>query len=980
MKKSDARNTLLTRLRDVIGDEPSLKPDLGKDDNTRLETLVEELLQRYQSMLKNIDTLAKGSLQLDEGHPTAIPAPVKILHTRLSHLIWQTRELSRTISGGRSVSRHKTAADDTVSANTSGDSTQPDETTDCHGNRKNYFDEFATFHNSITNALEECRHLGQELSANNRKQHILINTLPAYIYFKDTQLRYQLVNEAYAGIIGLAPEQIIGKCDAELPFDKSVNIYAEIDRTIIETGKAQCNIIKEHHDHHGIPYWSSTSKVPYCDSEGKVIGIIGIVTDITEQKKAEQALIESEKKYRLIAENTLDVIWILDLNTMRFTYVSPSVQAMRGYTPQEAMDQLLSDTLTPASYDYAVKTIRESLELAPHDPQFNLRFRIQQPCKDGHTVDVEAVATFIRDTKGIPSGILGISRDISTHVKIEEQSELIKLLLREFEENAGDWLWEIDGEGKLSYVSVRFAQLFRKTSEQLIGTSFVGLIADTFDTEDEEGTKRLRSFSRRIMSPSPFREFMLTVQIDKIRRWWMLTGKPLIGKDGTMQGWRGVGRDVTERKRHEEETERQANIDALTGLANRYYLHKFFQGYFIAVDRFVSRCALLHFSIDNLKVINAIFGHSAGETIIQKVAERMKKISREKEVLVARIAREEFAAFFMTPANNFDLEALQFIESVCMPVTLGSESLDVRASAGYVVFPDAYGDSEATPERIFQCAEMAFETAKDEGQHGIRAYDRDLSERELHRLAIINELSKALERNEFRLVYQPQIDVGTGLVKGVESLLRWDSPVLGTISPEEFIPLAEQNGMMVEIGKWILLQACKDAINWPLPLLVAVNVSSGQFMSNSFLDSVAVSLDESGLNSQRLKLEITESSIIGNSAQVKEYLTHLRGKGIKIALDDFGTGYSSLSYLRTFPIDELKIDQSFVRSMERDPGSIAIVESIIKLAKTLNMLTTAEGVETKFEEEYLRHFGCDTFQGFLYSKPLLHTEIMKLNA
>lgn len=961
-------------LNGSIDEELPPRPE-GSAENAAQEelcALLREEIELHKKTIAAVERLSRGDVVPDPSEQNPLFRPVRVLQTRLSHLIWQTRQLSANhgVTPGRV---------DTLSSPIARDAVRQSGAPELPKHESDFFEEFSAYHNDLTRALQDCRRIGDQLAESNRQQEILINTLPAFIYFKDVNLRYQLVNNAYSGIIGLEPSDLTGKCDDELPFDPSVKIYEKIDREIITSKKPQMNIIKQHLKAEGSLYWSSTSKVPYCNAAGEVIGIIGIVQDITDQKNAEIALKESEKKYRIIADNTLDVIWMIDLATLRYSYVSPSVHAVRGYTPEEVMNAPLEHSFTAESYSSVFQIIRDSAALAPDDPKYNIRIRAQQPCKDGRIIDIEAVASIIRDDGGNPVELLGISRDISTHVKIEEQNEVIKLLLREFEENAGDWLWELDNEGRLTYVSVRMAQLFHKTTDELYGKKYTDIIASTFERIDEDDEKRLRSFSRRLRNPMPFREFMLTIRIDGVLRWWMLTGKPLISSSGEVRGWRGVGRDVTERKLHEEETERQANIDTLTGLANRYYLHKFFQGYFIAADRYISRSVLLHFSIDNLKIINAIFGHLTVETILQRIADRMREFSQKTEVLAARIAREEFAVFFMSPSDDFHEEASEFLSMICKPIAVGNESLELRASAGYVVFPDEIGDNEITPERIFQCAEMAFEAAKENGVHTLRAYDRELAEHELHKLAIINELGRALDRNEFKLVYQPQVSVLSGKIVGVESLIRWNSPVLGNVSPSEFIPLAEQNGMMVNIGRWILLQACRDAQVWPAPLHVSVNVSSGQFMSNSFVGCVMDSLADSGLAANRLKLEITESSLIGNSVVVRDTLIHLREKGIRISLDDFGTGYSSLSYLRSFPLDELKIDQSFVLSMERDPESIAIVETIIRLAKTLNLSTTAEGVETPFEAEYLKRFGCDHYQGFLYNKPIFHEQIMQLN-
>jgi diguanylate cyclase (GGDEF)-like protein len=416
-----------------------------------------------------------------------------------------------------------------------------------------------------------------------------------------------------------------------------------------------------------------------------------------------------------------------------------------------------------------------------------------------------------------------------------------------------------------------------------------------------------------------------------------------------------------------------ANHDSVTGLINAACLRNLLDDFHAGRDEEAPRDALVMIELENFKLIDSIVGRRNGELILQEIAQRIQAKAAEHPAVVARLEGSCFALF--APFEPDRLEpAVQAIQAaIHAPLTLGEEVLEIRSCAGYALASNDAVDTES----LLRCADLALTAAREERRSGVKRYDSAMSRRARRRVDMANEMEMALERHEFEMRYQPQVDANSGLVVGAEALVRWQNGRLGSMSPAEFIPLAEQNGQIVPVGNWIMEQACRDAVSWPSNWKVAVNVSAGQFINRDFEDEVERARERSGLRAGRLKIEVTESLLIGEELKVEEILRRLRSRSMTVALDDFGTGYSSLSYLTSLPLDELKIDRSFVIAMESDTRTLAIVETILRLAKLLGLSTTAEGVETESQAKLLRDMGCDRFQGYLYGKPVTQAQFLE---
>lgn len=409
-----------------------------------------------------------------------------------------------------------------------------------------------------------------------------------------------------------------------------------------------------------------------------------------------------------------------------------------------------------------------------------------------------------------------------------------------------------------------------------------------------------------------------------------------------------------------------AHHDALTGLPNRLLFHERLAEALERRQRRSDGVALLCLDLDHFKQVNDTLGHPTGDMLLKDVAERLRKCVRDGD-LVARLGGDEFAVLqcgATHPEHASEL-ARRIIEELSAPYDLAGDRVIVGASVGIVVAAADLSSADV----LIRSADIALYRAKGNGRGTFCFFETAMNEQIQARRAIEVDLREALGRGEFEVFYQPLFNLHAQHVSGFEALLRWRHPDRGLIAPSEFIPLAEELGLIIPIGEWVMAQACAEAVTWPEHITVAVNLSPVQFHSSGLVGVVRRALESSGLAAHRLELEITESALLQDSEAVLAVLHELRAFGLRTALDDFGTGYSSLSYLRSFPFDKLKIDQSFVREMAHRPDCLAIVKAVLALARELGMATTAEGVETEEQLQHLRHIGCLEVQGFLFDRP-----------
>ncbi|WP_139020325.1 putative bifunctional diguanylate cyclase/phosphodiesterase [Citromicrobium sp. JLT1363] len=530
--------------------------------------------------------------------------------------------------------------------------------------------------------------------------------------------------------------------------------------------------------------------------------------------------------------------------------------------------------------------------------------------------------------------------------------ETVSLLLHEYEASSSDWLWEVDEGNCLVNVCERFGSAARQDRDFLEGRELVGLF--------DHGPARER-LAGLLLERAPFRDLVLEITVADQTRWWTLSGNP--NADGSM---RGVMRDVTETRETEQRVARMARYDTLSGLANRHLFNETLEETLGAQVK-NQRVALLYIDLDHFKSVNDTLGHHVGDELVRAAGGRIGAIVREHD-LAARLGGDEFAVL-LTRVRDLDTVhacAQRIVDTLAEPFNLHGQMVRVSASVGV-----AYGSTRGIDgDEFMRQADIALYAAKRAGRSTFADYDASLNQMERTRRDLELDMRTAITEGQFRLVYQPQINLRTGAWAGKEALVRWEHPTRGAILPGEFIDIAEETGLIIPLGEWIIRQAIHEAVTWEEPHRIAINLSPIQMRNPNLVGVLTSAIINAQIDPQRVEIEITESALMQDSESNVEMLHRLRELGVRIALDDFGTGYSSLNYLRAFPFDKIKIDRCFVSEMLDRSDCQAIVRNVVMLARALGMETTAEGVETQEQYDWLKRHGCTEAQGYYISRPL----------
>lgn len=534
-------------------------------------------------------------------------------------------------------------------------------------------------------------------------------------------------------------------------------------------------------------------------------------------------------------------------------------------------------------------------------------------------------------------------------------------LLHEFEESGQGWFFETDRRGALLYVSSTVGKVLGRCVRELVGQP----LSELFQPDAEEGE---RTLAFHLTARSAFNDLALRAAIAGEERWWSINGRPLYDEFGNFLGFRGSGHDLTEKRRSQQHASRLAHFDSLTGLANRLQMAQTLERLLTAPNPAQRSCAIFLLDLDRFKQVNDTMGHPAGDTLLTQVAERLKHTVGEQG-RVGRLGGDEFEVILPGAYKREALAELaeRVIRNLSLPYQLDGHRVVIGASIGIALSPD----DGVTSDALIRNADLALYAAKDGGRGRHHFYAADLHSDAEERRQLEADLREAVANGGLTLAYQPVVHTTTERISGFEALLRWHHPVHGPISPAKFIPIAEDVGLIAQIGEWALRTACDELAKWPEAVRVAVNVSPLQFANPALPSVVTSALASAQVNPARLELEITESVFLNEDEGVEKMFAALKRIGVRLVLDDFGTGYSSLGYLKRAPFNKIKIDQSFVRGATQ-PGSRngAIISSIVSLAEALGMETTAEGVETFDELDLVRQLGCSHVQGYIYDEPL----------
>jgi diguanylate cyclase (GGDEF)-like protein len=545
----------------------------------------------------------------------------------------------------------------------------------------------------------------------------------------------------------------------------------------------------------------------------------------------------------------------------------------------------------------------------------------------------------------------------------DAQGRMATRLVAEFETHSSGWFWQTNSHGDVTYLTHKVAQELDLPDTPAIGAPLAQLFRMDSALPETERTLAFHLSSRTAFSNYSVRPASRV----KLERWWSMSGRPIFDEDGIFLGFVGSGTDLTERRRADAEITRLALFDGLTGLANRQRLR-------LALDQTLSQPAasqrmtsLFLLDLDRFKAVNDTLGHQMGDSLLKQVAQRLQRTIGEAG-LVGRLGGDEFQVIMPGQADRDRLGELarRVIFDLSQPYSIEGSAVSIGCSIGVAIAPADGADSET----LVRNADLALYAAKGDGR-GIHRFFRDeLLVGAQSRKQLEDDLRQALIGNQFHLVYQPVVDTRSERIVGYEALLRWEHPTRGLISPADFVPVAEDCGLIETIGEWVLRTACDEAAGWPGEVRVAVNVSPIQFANPALPTLVTSALAKSGIAPHRLELEITEGVFLDETAASEQMFKTLKGCGVRLALDDFGTGYSSLGYLKKAPFDKIKIDQSFVKGATiAGNRNAAIIRAIVSLADALGMDTTAEGVENRDEVALIRKLGCSHIQGYVYGKP-----------
>ena len=545
-------------------------------------------------------------------------------------------------------------------------------------------------------------------------------------------------------------------------------------------------------------------------------------------------------------------------------------------------------------------------------------------------------------------------------------------LLDSFEAAGLGWFRATDAQGRLIYLSQNAALKLGWNDGEAIGKP----LGDLFMTEQDDDPNRTeRPLAFLLSARNSISQLNVRLAVAGQEVWWEIAGKPQFDEAQRFTGYRGSAKDITRSRESQRDAERLAQYDSLTGLSNRHRMTKRLSTTLAAYRNSKRSCALLMLDLDRFKQVNDTLGHPAGDELLKQVAARLGRIVGDKGE-IGRLGGDEFQIMLPDIDDRGALGELgqRLIQMISQPYSINGARAIIGTSVGIAIAPYDGLDTE----ELVKATDLALYAAKGGGRGQYRFYSSDLQDGAKHRRQVEEDLRDAITNSELSMHYQPLICAKTHTVQACEALMRWEHPERGSISPGVFIPVAEEIGIIKEIGDWALREVCRQAKEWPVDLRVAVNVSAIQFSHDDFAHVVKNALHYSGLSPDRLELEITESVFLGDADRSQRMFAELKDLGVRLALDDFGTGYSSLSYLRTAPFDKIKIDQSFVRgATEEGNNNAAILSAITGLAAALKMDTVAEGVEAEDELALVTERGATLIQGYIFSRAISHEELLE---
>jgi len=755
--------------------------------------------------------------------------------------------------------------------------------------------------------------------------------------------------------------------------------------------------------------WTNRTVSLARDASGQPMYFIRVIEDITDRK-------EVEERYRTTFDNAPVGIMHTAIDNYRILRANRKLCEMLGFTQDELLAMTSTDIVHP-DYRFTDQSRYKNQMLKNEVPSYSSERKFLR--KDGSSIWVNRTVSLVHDAAGKPLYFIRIIEDISERKQAEQRQAMEHAVTRVLAEaetlaeaipkiiqticEAMSWqcgaCWQWDEETGLlrctecwgvAVPEIReFVTENRSRTMEPKTASGQGLVRRIYKTGQPVWITDISQY-KGLQRAS----LLIKAGLHGAFGFPLRHGKEVLGAmeffhsdvrepdDMLIQITRSISDQIAQfvvRQKAEERVRRLAHYDELTGLPNRTMFNERVSHALTRALRTARTLAILFIDLDRFKNINDTLGHEAGDRVLKEVADRLRGCLRESDT-VGRLGGDEFVVLIEEPPRpvNAALVAQKILAAMGTPFLVQAQEFHITASIGISTYPDDAADMQT----LMKDADIAMYRAKEQGKNNFQFYSAQINAHSIERLSLESGLRRALERDEFLLHYQPKLDIRSGRITGVEALLRWQQPVQGLIPPAQFIQLAEETGLIVPIGAWVLKTACAQNKAWQLeglaPVRVAVNLSPRQFAHENLLEDVARVLEQTGLDPAFLELEITESVVMQNPEQAVVLLNRLKALGIHLAIDDFGTGYSSLSYLKRFPLDTLKIDRMFIRDLPDDSDDAAITQAIIAMARSLRLSVVAEGVETAAQLSFLRDCECDEIQGFYFSRPQPENDIALL--
>ena len=785
-------------------------------------------------------------------------------------------------------------------------------------------------------------------------QESLLESMPIPVYFKDRQGIYLGCNRAFEDMFGKRRTEIIGKPVSDMWPPEIADKTRAMDQQLFDRPGAQIYesvVVGADEKIRDVVIHMAT----FQRTDGSVGGLIGVIMDITERKRAEEQL----RKLARAVEQSPESIVITNLDA-NIEYINDAVVRITGYSREELIGQnprILQTGKTPRT-SYAALW-----QALPRGETWQGEFINQR--KDGSEYIESASIAPIRKADGHVSHFVAVKEDITERKRIEEE---VRIAATAFESQEG--IIVTNANGVILRVNRAFTIITGYTAEEVIGKKPCLLRSGRHDASF------YAAMWQHLINTGAWQgEIWNRRKSGELYLQW-LTITAVKNDAAEVTNFVGSMTDITARRAAEDEINRLAFFDQLTGLPNRRLLLDRLEQVQAANLRHQCEGALLFIDLDNFKDLNDNLGHHVGDLLLQQVGQRLVTCVREGDT-VARLGGDEFVVVLKDLRGNAQEAATQakavankILDALHQTFQLADSEYYTSASIGVTLFN---GPQQESVENLLKQADLAMYQAKAYGRNSLRFFDPEMQTVVTARAALEAGLREAVSENQFVLYYQAQV-TGERQLLGAEVLVRWRHPRRGIVSPTEFIPVAEATGLILPLGHWVLETACIQLGKWAAQpslahLCLAVNVSANQFRQADFIDQVVAVLRRTGANPQRLKLELTESLLVSNLDDVIAKMTRLKAMGVGLSLDDFGTGYSSLSYLKRLPLDQLKIDQAFVKDILIGPNDAAIAKMIVALGDSLGLVVIAEGVETEAQRDFLASEGCHTYQGYLYSRP-----------